>query len=118
LLPDSLGGLQANLLPLLPSSIRASSTQSSQDQGPYPHLFLVPPAGHLHPSLGPPIPRHLCSRQGCSVMEALGPQEAGDVQATLSQNCCCFRSTGLASALPTVSAVGLLSCLLDPGHFL
>ena len=51
-------------------------------------------------------------------MEALGPQEAGDVQATLSHNCCCSKSTGLASALPTVSAVGLQPCLLDPGHFL
>ncbi|KAB0339133.1 hypothetical protein FD754_024108 [Muntiacus muntjak] len=31
------------------------------------------------------------------------------------ENCCCPRSTGLASPLPTVSALGLLPCLLDPG---
>ena len=85
---------------------------------PAPRLFLVPPSWVPPPQLRPTNPRHFCSRQGLSVMEALGPQEAGDVQATLSHNCCCSRSTGLASALPTVSAVGLLPCLLDPGHFL
>ena len=62
LLPDSLEGFQGNLLPSLPSSLRASSTQSSQDQGPYPHLFLVPPAGRIHPSSGPPSP--VTSAQG------------------------------------------------------
>ena len=76
------------------------------------------PAVHLHPSSDPPIRRYLCSRQGRSVIEALGPQEVGEVQTTLSQTCCCSRSTGLASPLPPVSAVGLLPCLLDPHHFL
>ena len=77
-----------------------------------------PPNWAPPPQLRPTIPRHLCSRQGRSVMEALGPQEAGVVQATLSQTCCCSRSTGLASGLPPVSAAGLLPCLLDPHHFL
>ena len=43
------------------------------------------------------------------MIEALGPQEAGDLQATLSQNCCCFKSTGLASVLPPSLLWG--SCL-------
>ena len=82
LLPDSLGGLQANLLPLLPSSLRASSTHSCQDQGPCPPSLPGPPSWAPPPQLRPTIPRHFCSRQGLSVMEALGHQEAADVQAT------------------------------------
>ena len=108
----ALGGCRQTSFLCSPPASEPAAHTALRTRVPGPHLFLVLPSWAPPPQLRLTIPRHLCSRQGSSVMEALGPQEAGDVQATLSQNSCCSRSTGPASALLTVSAVGLLPCLL------
>ena len=77
-----------------------------------------PPNWAPAPQLRPTHPQAPLLKAGLLSDGALGPQEAGVVQAILSQTCCCSRSTGLASPLPPVSAVRLLPCLLDPRHFL
>ena len=72
--PDSLGGLQANLLPSFPPSLRASSTHSSQAQGPCPTSLPDPAQLGASTPAQAHHPQDLCSRQGRSVMEALGPR--------------------------------------------
>ena len=78
----ALGGCRETSFLCAPPASEPAAHTALRTRVPAPHLFLVRPAGHLHPSSGPPIPRHLYSRQGRSVMEALGPREADDVQAT------------------------------------
>ena len=117
MLSDSLEGLQANLLPSLPPSLRASSTHSSQDQGPCSPSLPGPSSWAPPPQIKPTHPQAPLLKAGPLSDRGSGsPGSWGHAGHRLSQNCCCSRSTGLASALPTVSAVGLLPCLLDSCH--
>ena len=110
LLSDSLEGLQANLLPSFPYSLWASNWQPSGPGSLPPYLFLVQLSWAPPPQLSPTHPQAPLLK-AVSLSDGVSGSPWGH---RLRQNCCCSRSTGLASALPTVSAVGLLPCLLWP----
>ena len=56
LLPDSLGGCRQTSFLHSPLASEPAAHTAVRTRVPAPHLFLVPPAGRLHPSSGPPSP--------------------------------------------------------------